>query len=52
MDYFIQIFSGGWIVRDMDGKIMVKCHTEEEARAWIQEQEEISSMKHWYREHF
>ena len=38
MDYFIQIFSGGWIVRDMDGKIMVKCPTEEEAKEWIEEQ--------------
>jgi len=52
MDYFIQIFSGGWIVRDMTGKIVVKCPTYEEAQEWIQEQTERDEMKHWYREHF
>ena len=50
--YVIQIFSGGWIVRNMKGEVLVKTSTCEEAEEWIEEQEEISSMKHWYREHF
>lgn len=46
-DYFIQLFSGGWIVRDKTGKILVKCPTYEEAKEWTDEQEERDEMKHF-----
>lgn len=35
--YVIQIFSGGWLVRDSKGFIMVKCPTYDEAVEWIRE---------------
>lgn len=37
MKYCIQLFSGGWIVRDMTGRIVVKCPTWEEADEWVRE---------------
>ena len=38
-EYCVQIFSGGWIVRNMKGEVLVKTSTEAEAWDWIADQE-------------
>lgn len=37
-EYVVQRFSGGWIVRDMKGNVLVKTPTEDEAWEWITDQ--------------